>query len=128
MLGVWTEATADHSSILSKTNATLEGDVTGIIFSKDVPEGFIVREGKGGTDAVLSMLNTAVDEQVTGHLQAGVSSKSISLLLSKGLPVGFFTGEGGQFDQILMDFTDPKKVMSLHRLPTGTLLSENSGK
>ena len=127
LLGVWTEATADHSSILSKTNATLEGDVTGIIFSKDVPEGFIVREGKGGTDAVLSMLNTAVDEQVTGHLQAGVSSKSISLLLSKGLPVGFFTGEGGQFDQILMDFTDPKKVMSLHRLPTGTLLSENSG-
>ena len=127
LLGVWTEATADHASILSRTNASLEGDVTGMMFSKEVPEGFVIREGKGGTDAIISMLTSAVEEQVTGHITAGISSKSISMLLSKGLPVGMFTTSGGVFSDVLMDFTDAKKIMKLHRLPAGTLLSENSG-
>ncbi|MEK9731162.1 MAG: hypothetical protein VW230_05335 [Candidatus Poseidoniales archaeon] len=127
LLGVWTEATADHSAILSRTNASLEGDVTGMSFSKEVPDGFVVREGKGGTDAIISMLTTAVEEQVTGHIKAGVTAKSISLLISRGLPVGFFAQEGGTFSDVLSEFTDAKKVMKLHRLPSGTLLSDNSG-
>ena len=48
--------------------------------SEPIPDGFILREGKGGADAVLSMLTDALEEEVTGHIQAGKSSKAVSLL------------------------------------------------
>ena len=77
-IAVWTEANADHSRLISAAVAALEGEIVETVgASEPLPEGFILREGKGGADAVLSMLSDGLEEEVTGHIQAGKSSKAV---------------------------------------------------
>ena len=62
-IAAWTEANADHTRIINAAAAALEGEVSsGPGFGEPLPDGFILREGKGGADAVLSMLADAIEE------------------------------------------------------------------
>ena len=83
-LAVWTERDANHSRILSSASLMLEGDVASVgEHGTSLPDGFPLREGRGGPDAILSMLKAGMEEEVTGHIQSGASSKSVSLILSR---------------------------------------------
>ncbi len=127
-IAVWTEANADHTRVVNAAAAALEGELpaTGG-FGEPLPDGFILREGKGGADAVLSMLSDAMEERVTGHIQAGKSSKAISLVLSKGVPVGIYAPSAESFEEAMLGLTEAKRVVRLHRLPAGTILTRESG-
>ena len=127
-IAVWTEANANHTRLLNAAVAALEGEITEpVATSEPIPDGFILREGKGGADAVLSMLTDAMEEEVTGHIQAGKSSKAVSLLLTKGVPVGIYAPAVESFEEAMLGLTEAKRVLRLHRLPAGTILSKQSG-
>ncbi len=127
-LGVWTEANTNHARLISAASSLLDGEV-GAVGAQGgaIPEGFVLREGRGGPDAIVSMLTAAVTEEVTGHLQAGQSSNAVSVLLSRGIPVGISAPDGNTFDQAMQKFTDSKWVLKLHRLPVGSIVSRDSG-
>ena len=127
-IAVWTEANANHTRLVNAAVAALEGEITEASgTSEPLPEGFVLREGKGGADAVLSMLTDALEEEVTGHIQAGKSSKAVSLLLSRGVPVGIYAPSAESFEEAVLGLTEAKRVIRLHRLPAGTILSRESG-
>jgi len=127
-IAVWTEANANHTRLVNAAVAALEGEIVEASgTSEPLPDGFILREGKGGADAVLSMLTDALEEEVTGHIQAGKSSKAVSLLLSRGVPVGIYAPSAESFEEAVLGLTEAKRVIRLHRLPAGTILSRESG-
>jgi predicted regulator of Ras-like GTPase activity (Roadblock/LC7/MglB family) len=127
-IAVWTEANADHTRIVSSAASALDGEIpaTGGI-GQALPEGFVLREGKGGGDAVLSMLSDAIKEEVTGHIQAGKSSKAVSLVLAKGIPIALYAPSCKSFEEAVIGLTEAKRIMRLHRLPAGTIVSRESG-
>jgi hypothetical protein len=127
-LGVWTEANTNHARLISAVAAVLDGELGAVGASGGpLPEGFVLREGRGGPDAILSMLAAGVEEQVTGHLQSGQSSSSVSVLLARGVPVGVAAPEGQSLEEAMLTFTDSTRVLKLHRLPAGSVISRDSG-
>ena len=127
-IAVWTEANADHSVIVNSAAAALDGEIppTGGI-GQALPDGFVLREGKGGSDAILSMMGEAIKEEVTGHIQSGKSSKAVSLVLSKGIPVAIYAPSCESFEEAVLGLTEAKRVIRLHRLPAGTIVTKESG-
>ena len=127
-LGVWTEANADHARIISAVAGILDGEFGAIGASGGpIPDGFILREGRGGPDAILSMLSAAMHEEVTGHLQSGQSSTAVSVVLARGIPVGVSAPQSGTMEEAMLTFTDSTRVLKLHRLPSGSIVSRDSG-
>ena len=127
-LAVWTEAAVDHSRLINAISALLEGKIGALsVHDGLLPLGFVLREGKSGTDAVLSMLADACKEEVTGHLMSGKSEKATQLALVKGIPVAVRAAAGHDLNAALDDLTQPRRVLELHRLPLGTILSAESG-
>ena len=128
-IAVWTEANSDHSRIITAASAALDGEIgsTGALGS-ELPDGFVMREGKGGPGAIISMLEAAISEQVTGHIKAGITENTaVSLVLSKGIPVAISAPSNVSFEEAVLNLTDSKRVLKLHRLPTGTIVSKESG-
>ena len=127
-LAVWTEADVDHSRLINQISALMDGQ-TDMMGSKGeaLSDGHIVREGRGGTDAVISMLTTAVEEGMTGHLAAGKSSKAIRIALVKGVPIAIQAPDGTKLADAVSSLTESKRVLALHRLPVGTILGSDSG-
>ena len=127
-IAVWTEANADHTQIVNSAAAALDGEMptTGGI-GQALPEGFVLREGKGGSDAILSMLGDAIKEEVTGHIQSGKSSKAVSLVLAKGIPVALYAPSCESFEEAVLGLTEAKRVIRLHRLPAGSIVTKESG-
>tara|TARA_B110000459_G_scaffold9808_1_gene9984 strand:- start:10057 stop:13227 length:3171 start_codon:yes stop_codon:yes gene_type:complete len=127
-LGVWTEANADHARIISAVAGILDGEFGAIGASGGpIPDGFVLREGRGGPDAILSMLSAAMHEEVTGHLQSGQSSTAVSVVLARGIPVGVSAPQSGTMEEAMLTFTDSTRVLKLHRLPSGSIVSRDSG-
>lgn len=128
-IAVWTEANSDHSRIINAAATSLDGEVgsTGAL-GAELPDGFVMREGKGGPGAIVSMLEAAVQEQVTGHIKAGITENvAVSLVLKGGIPVAISAEQGSSFEEAVLGLTDSKKVLKLHRLPSGTIVSKESG-
>ena len=73
------------------------------------------------------MLADAIEEGVTGHIQSGKSSKAVSLILSRGIPVGIFAPTAESFEEAMLGLTEARRVIRLHRLPAGTILTRESG-
>ena len=79
VIAIWTELDTNHARLLTDLTAQLDGEIgTYAEGAATLPDGFILREGKGGSDAVMSMLAASLEEQVTGHLKAGASDKAVS--------------------------------------------------
>ena len=128
-IAVWTEVNSDHSRIITAATAALDGEVGSIgAMGSKLPDGFVLREGKGGPDAVISMLGAAVSEQVTGHLKSGITENTaVSIVLRNGMPVAISAPDNTSFEEAMLNLTDSKRVLKLHRLPTGTIVSRESG-
>ena len=127
VLAIWTELDANHARLLTDVTAKLDGEIgTYAEGSATLPDGFVLREGKGGADAVMSMLTAALEERVTGHLKAGASDKAVSLALNNGLPVGM-AANGQSFEDAMQGLTESKRVLKLHRLASGTMVSSSTG-
>jgi len=127
-LAIWTERDANHSRLLSSASLMLEGDVASIgEHGTSLPDGFPLREGRGGPDAILSMLKAGMEEEVTGHIQSGASSKSVSLILSRGVPVALWAPNAEDESAAMTMLTEPKRKLQLIRFAAGTVVSSNSG-
>ena len=127
-IAVWTEANADHTRIVNSAAAALDGEMPTMGgFGQVLPDGFVLREGKGGSDAILSMLGDAIKEEVTGHIQSGKSSKAVSLVLAKGIPVALYAPSCESFEEAVLGLTEAKRVIRLHRLPAGSIVTKESG-
>ena len=127
VLAIWTELDANHARLLTDVAAKLDGEIgTYAEGSASLPDGFVLREGKGGSDAVMSMLTAALEERATGHLKAGASDKAVSLALNNGLPVAM-AANGQSFDDAMLGLTESKRVLKLHRLASGTMVSSSTG-
>lgn len=127
-LAAWTERDANHARLLSATSTALSGDVASA--GEDgtkLPEGFTLREGRGGPDAIVSMLKAGLQEEVTGHIQSGSSSKAVSLVLSQGIPVALWAPSVEDETEALRLLTEPKRKVRLVRLPAGTIVTARSG-
>ena len=127
VLAIWTELDANHARLLTDVTAKLDGEIgTYAEGSATLPDGFVLREGKGGADAVMSMLSAALEERVTGHLKSGASDKAVSLALNNGLPVAM-AANGQSFEDAMLGLTESKRVLKLHRLAAGTMVSSSTG-
>ena len=74
-------------------------------------DGHVVREGRGGTDAIASMLNSAVEEGLTGHLCAGKSSKAVRVALVKGVPVAIQAPKQTKIVEAVSSLTESRRVL-----------------
>ena len=127
-IAVWTEKDANHARLLSSASIALEGELVAAgAHGSQLPEGFTLREGRGGPDAVISMLKAALDEEVTGHLQSGSSSKAVSLIVVRGVPVALWAPSCDSMEEALMGLTESKRKVKLIRFPAGTIVSSKSG-
>ncbi len=127
-LAIWTEADTDHTMLINQITATMDGQTETMgAGGQSLSDGHIVREGRGGSDAVISMLKTALEESITGHLSSGKSSKAIKIALVKGIPVAIQGPKGTKLSSAINDMTEAKRILALHRLPVGTILGPDSG-
>ena len=127
-LAVWTEKDANHARLLSSASIALDGDVVAAgAHGSKMPEGFALRDGRGGPDAIISMLKAGVEEEVTGHIQSGSSSKAVSLVLSRGVPVALWAPAFDGQEEAMMALTEAKRKVKLIRFPSGTIVSSSSG-
>ncbi len=127
-LAIWTEADVDHGRLISQIAALMDGQIDAMgSHGEALTDGHVVREGRGGTDAVLSMLTSAVDEGLTGHLTAGKSSKAIRVALVKGVPVAMQAPGKTKLAEAANSLCESRRVLALHRLPVGTILGPESG-
>ena len=127
-IAAWTEKDANHARLLSAASVALEGDLVAAgAHGSTLPKGFTLREGRGGPDAVLSMLKAAMEEEVTGHVQSGSSSKAVSLILSRGVPVALWAPSMDTEEEAMLALTEAKRKVQLVRFPAGTIVSANSG-
>ena len=78
-LGVWTTAGADHRRLLHRVSANVAGRPDEDGQAGHLPEGFVLREGKSGPDAILSMLRVALEEDVYGHLSVGAGERTTAM-------------------------------------------------
>ncbi len=127
-LAIWTEADVDHGRLINQIGALMDGEITTMgSKGETLSDGHVIREGRGGTDAVISMLTTAVEEELTGHLSAGKSSKAIRIALVKGVPVAMQAPGKKKIVKAMNSLCESKRVLALHRLPVGTILGSESG-
>ena len=127
-LAVWTEKDANHARLLSSASIALDGDVVAAgAHGSKMPEGFALRDGRGGPDAIISMLKAGVEEEVTGHIQSGSSSKAVSLVLSRGVPVALWAPAFDGQEEAMMALTESKRKVQLIRFPSGTIVASSSG-
>ena len=127
-LAIWTEADVEHGRLINQIAALMDGQIDAMgLHGEALTDGHVVREGRGGTDAVLSMLTTAVEEGLTGHLSAGKSSKAIRVALVKGIPVAMQAPGQVKIVEAVNMLCESRRVLSLHRLPVGTIIGPESG-
>tara|TARA_Y100000766_G_scaffold285496_1_gene309445 strand:- start:1240 stop:4365 length:3126 start_codon:yes stop_codon:yes gene_type:complete len=127
-LAIWTEADVDHGRLINQIAALMDGEIDAMGSKGEaLSDGHVVREGRGGTDAIVSMLSTAVEESLTGQLSAGKSSKAIRVALVKGVPVAIQAPGNMKMIDAMSALCESRRVLSLHRLPVGTILGSESG-
>ena len=127
-IAAWTEKEANHARLLSSASIALDGELVAAgSHGTKLPEGFTLRDGGGGPDAVVSMLKAALEEEVTGHIQSGSSSKSVSLILSRGVPVALWAPASDSMEEAMLGLTEAKRKAKLIRFPAGTIVSSTSG-
>ena len=127
-LAIWTEVDVDHGRLINQISALMDGEIDAMGSKGEaLSDGHVVREGRGGTDAIVSMLSTAVEESLTGQLSAGKSSKAIRIALVKGVPVAIQAPGNMKMIDAMSALCESRRVLSLHRLPVGTILGSESG-
>ncbi len=129
-LALWTRHKADHQALLSNALALLEAgrETTPISIDTPLPEGFILKETKGGIDKIISLLSSAHGARTSGYLRAEKGEWPVELILESGVPVGIRAPEGADLAGAIHDFTQPSRELSLHRLDKIELLIALAGR
>ena len=125
-LGVWTTAGADHRRLLHRVSSSVAGRPDEDGQAGHLPEGFVLREGKSGPDAILSMLRVALEEDVYGHLSVGAGERTTAIVLLRGRPVGMVSASAGTLEEAVHDLTDRARVARLHQLPLDAVIGEGT--
>ena len=88
-LAIWTTGGADPMTLLMNAASTMiEPKIDPDAEIKPPSDGFVVREGKGGVDALISMLSTSKMQDITGHIRTEGKKEPVYLLLIDGIPTG----------------------------------------
>jgi hypothetical protein len=125
-LGVWTTAGADHRRLLHRVSSNVAGQPDDDGQVGHLPEGFVLREGKSGPDAILSMLRVAGEEEVYGHLSVGAGERTTAVVLLRGRPVGMVSSTAGTLEEAVHDLTDRARVARLHQLSLDAVIGEGT--
>ncbi len=128
-LAIWTTGGADPMTLLMNAASMMgEPEIDPDAEIKPPSDGFVVREGKGGVDALISMLSTSKNQDITGHIRTEGKKEPVYLLLINGIPTGLIgTQEDNDFDQIIKDLSSPSADLQLHRLERAARLTLGSG-
>ena len=128
-LAIWTTGGADSMTLLMNAAAMMEEPQFDPDAEIDSPaDGFVVREGKGGVDALISMLSTAKMQDITGHIRTEGKNEPVFILLIDGIPTGLIgQSEESEFDQIVKDLSSPSADLQLHRLERAARLTLGRG-
>ena len=128
-LAIWTTGGADPMALLMNAASMMkEPEFDPDADIKAPSDGFVVREGKGGVDALISMLSTAKMQDITGHLRTEGKGDSVHLLLIDGIPTGLIgPKDDSEFDQIVKDLSSPSADLQLHRLERAARLTLGAG-
>ncbi len=129
-VALWANAGADVRALLANA-ASPADDAEGEIEDdggSPLPDGFVVREGKGGVDGMLSQLRTAHEARLVGHLQVMAASGSvISIVLVDGAPIGIRMVDPTGLEEAILEATTPSAHLHLHRLGRSTRLLLSGG-
>ncbi len=127
-LGIWTDFNADHHAILSNALSLLEmvpatdgGDVS------ELPDGFVMRESKGGVDALIEMMGWAYDENVTGYINSTKKDSAATIILLDGKPCGVRDSASDKMQDAAKNLTEPKRELKLCRLDKVEMIGAMSG-
>ncbi len=128
-LGLWVKHSADHDSIIANAVALIEAGRQRTEVSADapLPEGFILRQSKGGVDKCISLLSAAKDARTSGFLRASKGEMEIELVIKDGIPVGMRAAEGAELVNSIFEFSGPGMALDLHRLERSGVLAALAG-
>ena len=127
-LAIWTTGGADPMTLLMNAASTMiEPKIDPDAEIKPPSDGFVVREGKGGVDALISMLSTSKMQDITGHIRTEGKKEPVYLLLIDGIPTGLIGTQEREFEQIIKDLSSPSADLQLHRLERAARLTLGNG-
>lgn len=117
-LAIWSRHGTDAAATLSNAASLVEAEPEAVLDEEaDLPEGFIVKEGKSGIDQMITHLRMAKEEGVTGHLESMIEdADSISILLVDGVPVGVRASGADTLSDAVHAMTASTRRLRLHRL------------
>jgi len=87
VLGMWTSFAADHQALIANAAAMVDLIGEAQVAPEVLPEGFLLRAGKSGVDQVITMLRSALSEEVDGFLRTSGPDETHELILNSGIPV-----------------------------------------
>ena len=110
-LGIWTDFNADHHAILSNAFSLLEmvpetkGDS-----ESELPDGFVMKESKGGVEALIEIMGWAYEENITGYINSTKKDSAATIILIDGKPCGVRDSASGK-----MEFYRHRPRQAFHR-------------
>ena len=125
-LGLWVKHSADHQSIISNAVALIATNRETPVYEENtpLPDGFVLRETKGGVDKCVSLLAAAKDARTSGYIRAAKDDVAIEIILRNGVPAGMRAAEGADLTNAIYEFSAPAMSLTLHRLDrTGVLVA-----
>ena len=127
-LAIWTTGGADPMTLLmNAASMMMEPEIDPDAEIQPPSNGFVVRESKGGVDALISMLSTAKMQDITGHIRTERKKNLYTLLLIDGIPTGLIGTRGRSLIKLIKDLSSPSADLQLHRLERAARLTLGSG-
>ncbi|MBA45361.1 MAG: hypothetical protein CMB31_02080 [Euryarchaeota archaeon] len=127
-LAIWTTGGADPMTLLMNAASMMEEPEFDPDAVVEAPaDGFVIREGKGGVDALISMLSTAKMQDITGHIRTEGKNEPVYLLLIDGIPTGLIGTNEEEFENVVKDLSSPSADLQLHRLERAARLTLGKG-
>ena len=124
-LAVWMEPGRVNRSYCPRRPEVEEHSDRTMTASDELPDVFALRDVKGGTDRLIALLGTAVEQEVTGTI---VAEDGTTLMLSEGIPVALRTEpEDVTLEEAVRGLTSASGRLKLGRFPPGTACDNQSG-
>ena len=133
-LGMWTDVAADHLAVLANALSLLDHLPVGapgedVVDDDDLAAADLVKEGKGGVDALIMLLRAAQQANLAGTLRSTTSDglETVDILLLKGMPVAMRARPEMDLETAIRTASAPTNELELRRLEGVTRLSRLRG-
>ena len=127
-LGIWTDFNADHHAILSNALSLLEMVPSGEdANTAELPEGFVLKESKGGVDSLIEMMKSVHDDEITGYIGSMKNDTIATIVMIDGNPCGVRDTSSNKIGDIAKNLTEPKRDLKLCRLDKMEIIDAMSG-